>query len=174
MSPVRLHQRPQISNCQESWDPQLSSSQTWRQDYFGEIFLRNEVMKQSPKRKEKKKSAGLSSSSPKYQWNLSIEESKGRKVGREDEFGTPPQHPIISATNATQCLEALLWIKTLKDSVKEGVSCSVVSDSLQSPWTVAHQDPLSLIFPRQECWSGLPIPSPGEPPDQRLNPGLLH
>ena len=30
------------------------------------------------------------------------------------------------------------------------------------PWTVAHQAPLSMGFPRQEHWSGLPFPSPEE------------
>ena len=37
--------------------------------------------------------------------------------------------------------------------------CSVTSDSA-TPWTVAHQAPLSMRFPRQEYWSGLPLPSP--------------
>ena len=32
-------------------------------------------------------------------------------------------------------------------------------------WTVAHQASLSIGFPRQECWSGLPFPSPGYLPD---------
>ena len=31
-----------------------------------------------------------------------------------------------------------------------------------TPWTVAHQVPLSMGFSRQEYWSGLPFPSPGE------------
>ena len=38
-----------------------------------------------------------------------------------------------------------------------------------TPWTVAHQAPLSMGFPRQEYWSGLPFPSPGgssQPRDQ--------
>ena len=30
----------------------------------------------------------------------------------------------------------------------------------ETPWTVAHQSPLSMGFPRQESWSGLPFPSP--------------
>ena len=30
-----------------------------------------------------------------------------------------------------------------------------------TPWTVAHQTPLSMGFPRQEYWSGLPLPPPG-------------
>ena len=31
-----------------------------------------------------------------------------------------------------------------------------------TPWTVARQAPLSMGFFRQECWSGLPCPPPGE------------
>ena len=40
-----------------------------------------------------------------------------------------------------------------------------MSDSFVTPWTVAHQVPLSIGFPRQEYWSGLPVPSPGDLPD---------
>ena len=36
---------------------------------------------------------------------------------------------------------------------------------LATPWTVAHQAPLSMGFSRQEYWSGLPFPSPGYIPD---------
>ena len=32
-----------------------------------------------------------------------------------------------------------------------------------TPWTVAHQAPLSMGFPRQEYWSGLPFPPPADP-----------
>ena len=41
-------------------------------------------------------------------------------------------------------------------------SCSVVSDSFVTPWTVAHQAPLCLGVPKQESWSGLPLPSAGD------------
>ena len=34
-----------------------------------------------------------------------------------------------------------------------------------TPWTVAHEAPLSMEFSRQEYWSGLPFPSPGDLPD---------
>ena len=34
----------------------------------------------------------------------------------------------------------------------------------ETPWTVAHQAPLSMGFSRQEYWSGLPFPSPGDLP----------
>ena len=43
-----------------------------------------------------------------------------------------------------------------------------------TPWTVAHQAPLSIGFSRQEYWSGLPFPSPGIFPTQESNPGLPH
>ena len=38
-----------------------------------------------------------------------------------------------------------------------------------TPWTLAHQAPLSMVFSRQEYWSGLPCPSPGDLP----NPGIV-
>ena len=40
-----------------------------------------------------------------------------------------------------------------------------------TPWTVSHQDPLSVKFSRQEYWSGLPFPSPGDLPDPGIEPG---
>ena len=39
-----------------------------------------------------------------------------------------------------------------------------------TPWTVAHQAPLSMGFPRQEYWSGLSFPSPGDLPDPGIEP----
>ena len=39
-----------------------------------------------------------------------------------------------------------------------------------SPWTVARQTPLSMGFSRQEYWSGLPYPSPGDLPDPGIKP----
>ena len=40
--------------------------------------------------------------------------------------------------------------------------------TFETPWTVAHQAPLSMEFFRQEYWSGLPFPSPGDLPDPRI------
>ena len=37
-------------------------------------------------------------------------------------------------------------------------------------WTVAHQAPLSMGFSRQEYWSGLPFPPPGDLPDPEIKP----
>ena len=38
------------------------------------------------------------------------------------------------------------------------------------PWTVAYQAPPSMEFSRQEYWSGLPFPSPGDLPNQGTEP----
>ena len=40
-----------------------------------------------------------------------------------------------------------------------------------TPWIVARQAPLSIEFPRQEDWSGLPFPTPGELLDPGNEPG---
>ena len=39
-----------------------------------------------------------------------------------------------------------------------------------TPWTVAHQAPLSMGFPRQEYWSGLPFPSQWDCPNPEIKP----
>ena len=46
----------------------------------------------------------------------------------------------------------------------------VVSDSLETPWTVTCQAPLSMEFSRQEYCSGLPFPSPGDLPNLGIKP----
>ena len=40
-------------------------------------------------------------------------------------------------------------------------------------WTVARQAPLPMRFSRQECWSGLPCPPPGDLPDSGTGPTSL-
>ena len=47
-------------------------------------------------------------------------------------------------------------------------SHSVLSDTFATPWTAAFQAPLSMGLPRQEYWSWLPFPSPGD----LLDPGI--
>ena len=42
-----------------------------------------------------------------------------------------------------------------------------------TPWIIAHQAPLSMGFSRQEHWSGLPCPSPGDLPDPGIEPVSL-
>ena len=49
---------------------------------------------------------------------------------------------------------------------------SAVSNSqlFATPWTVARQDPVSMRFPKQEYWSGLPFPPPGDLPNPGIKP----
>ena len=42
----------------------------------------------------------------------------------------------------------------------------------ETPWTEGCQAPLSMEFSRQEYWSGLPVPSPGDLPDPEIKPGV--
>ena len=57
-------------------------------------------------------------------------------------------------------------------SYKVMCACSVMSISV-TPWTVAHQAPLPMAPSRQEYWSGLPRPPPGDLPDPGIEPVSL-
>ena len=46
----------------------------------------------------------------------------------------------------------------------------VCASSMETPWTVAHQAPLSMEFSRQEYWSGQSFPFPGDLPDPGFEP----
>ena len=52
----------------------------------------------------------------------------------------------------------------------KSINSSVVVLLFVTPWTVAHQSLLSIGFSRQEYWSGLPFPSPGDLPDPGIKP----
>ena len=56
-------------------------------------------------------------------------------------------------------------------SCKTLCHCSVTPAQLfRTPWTVARQAPLSMGFPRQEYWSELPFPPPGDLPNPGIKP----
>ena len=68
----------------------------------------------------------------------------------------------LSLKNLTILKSTLAW---------HGGMCVLRCDWLfATPWTVAHQAPLSMGFSRQEYWSGLPFPPPGDPPDPEIKP----
>ena len=65
------------------------------------------------------------------------------------------------------CLSRGIWsLLELKVKVKS-LSCVQL---FVTPWTVAYQAPWSMEFSRQEDWSGLPFPSPGNPPNPGIEP----
>ena len=50
------------------------------------------------------------------------------------------------------------------------LSCFSCVQFFLTMWTVAYQVPPSMGFSRQECWSGLPFPSPGDLPNPGIEP----
>ena len=71
-------------------------------------------------------------------------------------------------------------LKRHKTYRKQIVKCKCVSvlvakscPTLATPWTVVCKAPQSMGFSRQEYWSGLPFPSPGDLPDPGIEPGSL-
>ena len=77
-------------------------------------------------------------------------------------------------------LEQMFQLFTFKDDVscEFALCCAVLSCFSRvwlfvTPWTVAHQSPLSMGFPRQEYWSGLPGPPPRDLPDSGIEPESL-
>ena len=65
-----------------------------------------------------------------------------------------------------QCGRSLLNIRDMTMDGSVTTSCL----TLATPWTVVCQPPLSIEFFKQEYWSGLPLPSPGDLPHPGLKP----
>ena len=70
-------------------------------------------------------------------------------------------------------INGLRWLATKDSQMHIHIKVKVLShvQLFGTPWTVACQAPLSMGFSRQECWSGLPIPSPGDLPHPGIKPG---
>ena len=60
------------------------------------------------------------------------------------------------------------YTNTVRSTLLLLFSHSVMSDSLEIPWTVAHKASLSMGFPRQKYYSGLSFPPPGYLPKPRI------
>ena len=94
---------------------------------------------------------------------LSLAKKKGDS--RRPELGIY----VYSTGNSAQCYVAA-WIQ---GEFGRGC-CTALSHFIvqlcATPWTVACQPPLSMGFPRQEYWSGLPFPSSGDLPNPGIEP----
>ena len=77
-----------------------------------------------------------------------------------------PEHPDRSFTAHSHSQS----LKHIENESEKWKSLSLVQ-LFETPWTVACQAPLSMGFSRQEYWSGLPIPSPGDLSDPAIEPG---
>jgi len=67
-------------------------------------------------------------------------------------------------------LESLLSESFPSLGVTPPYLCHSVMSNSATPWSIAHQAPLSMGFSRQEYWSGLPFPSPGDLPNPGIKP----
>ena len=80
-------------------------------------------------------------------------------------------HPIsLSLMQNLNLVTYHCWVRNL---VKVKVKSFNHVWLFATPWTVAYQAPPSMGFSRQECWSGLPFPSPGDLPDPGIESGSL-
>ena len=78
-------------------------------------------------------------------------------------FSTGSWNP--GSWHPASCLLLKLYLKT------GGGLVAKMCPTLVTPWTVAFQASLSMGFSRQEYWSWLPYPPPGDLPDPRIEPG---
>ena len=97
-----------------------------------------------------------------YPWN-----SPGKNTG----MGS---HSFLHALDCKGIKHRKICILYAKHIVSEWVSEWVKSLNhvrlFAAPWTVVYQAPPSMGFSRQEYWSGLPFPSPGNLPDSGIEP----
>ena len=89
--------------------------------------------------------------------DLGLIPGSGRSPGEGN--GNPLQYSCLENP-----MDRGAWQSTVHGVARVGHNLAIKP----SPWTVAHQAPLSMGFPRQEYWSGLPFPSPGDIPHPRM------
>ena len=78
----------------------------------------------------------------------------------------------VHVKNSPQNMEIYIYIYTHTHTHIYAHSVVQSCLTLYNPlWTVAHWAPLSMGFSKQESWSGLPCPPPGDLPNPRIEPG---
>ena len=79
----------------------------------------------------------------------------------------------VASSGGTAAHSSPVWTG-LSANLSYAICCRCLAaksrPTLTNPWTVARQAPLSMGFPSQEYWSGLPFPSPGDLPDSGIEP----
>ena len=101
------------------------------------------------------------------------------KVFKRQSYLQIPYHPVFTSLPLTQLSMSsdpafIPGFQSFSSPVTVIQSLSSRVRLFVNPWPVAHQAPLSLGVPRQDYWSGLPLPPLGDLPTQGLNPRLLH
>ena len=119
---------------------------------------------------------------PRGDWGPLVSEAPG---GPEEPFRCIPLHGFAAAalvpssqlrvSETAVCLPFSSrpgsWaVLSPRDCPRRGTRSLSCVRLCVTPWTVARQAPLSMGFSRQECWSGLPFPPPGDLPDPGIKP----
>jgi len=111
-------------------------------------------------------------------WPFPPRQSRRRQsTEKENETGSRKSHRDENRTSRTACTpsSSLLWHLAISevpwaDSIVKWVKLLSRVWLFTTPWTIACQAPSSAGFSRQEYWSGLPLPSPGDLPDPGIEP----
>ena len=90
----------------------------------------------------------------------------------EGALGSPSQHPHIWASAGVAGGMSGLAGRSCREYKWQVHVCSALSNSA-TPWTVTRQAPLSMEFSRQDYWSALPFPPPGDLPNPKILPTSL-
>ena len=84
-------------------------------------------------------------------------------------------HPVRGPRWISFRLNGILYIQEVRRLPGGSLVASLSHIQLcATPWTIAHQAPLSMGISKQEFWSQLTFPSPGDIPDPGIKPHLLH
>ena len=83
------------------------------------------------------------------------------------------QSSAMTFEDSDRWYEFILCICAHSDQIRSDQSLSRVR-LFVTPWNVTHQAPLSMGFSRQEYWSGLPFPPPGDLPNPGIKPASLN
>ena len=110
----------------------------------------------------------------KQQLETNMEQQTGSKQGKKFVKAVYCLHAYLTYMQSISC-KMLGWMKHKLESRLPGKKVKVKSLSrvrlFATPWTVAYHAPLSMGFSRQEYWNGLPLPSPEDLPNPRIEPG---
>ena len=84
----------------------------------------------------------------------------------------------LSVSSSQKLLQNITWcqyfsLSFIRSSFYFGAQSLQSCPTLCDPWTVARQAPLCMGFSRQEYWSGLPCPPPGDLPSPGIKPTYL-
>ena len=104
------------------------------------------------------------------QYTQNSQDSITRKHTNQLKYGgKKPEHKLRQGryTNGKLTYENVLNVTCHQKKKRDAGS---TMSNCVTPWAVVHQTSLSMEFSRQEYWSGLPFPTPGDLPDPRIEP----